>query len=118
MRRLLHSLGFIAMLATLAAPLAHAQDYPAKPLTIVVPFAAGSGTDQMARAMGQALTEATKLPVIVDNKPGANGFIASQYVARAAPDGYTMLMTTNTTPRQRAPAKAAVRPGEGLHPIS
>jgi tripartite-type tricarboxylate transporter receptor subunit TctC len=96
-RRLLHSLGFIAVLATLAAPHARAQDYPAKPLTIVVPFAAGSGTDQMARAMGQALSEGYKVPVIVDNKPGANGFLASQYVARAAPDGYTMLMTTNTT---------------------
>ena len=92
---LLQMLGLAAVLA--AQPVAQAQDYPSKPLTIVVPFAAGSGTDQFARAMGQALTEATKLAVIVDNKPGANGFIASQFVARAPADGYTLLMTTNTT---------------------
>ena len=74
-----------------------AQDYPTKALTIVVPFAAGSGTDQMARAMGQALMQEFKLAVVVENKPGANGFIAAQAVARAPADGYTLLMTTNTT---------------------
>jgi tripartite-type tricarboxylate transporter receptor subunit TctC len=95
-RHLLQLLGS-AIASTVLGSAAFAQDYPSKALTIVVPFAAGSGTDQMARAMGQALTEAYKLPVVVDNKPGANGFIASQFVARAAPDGYTLLMTTNTT---------------------
>ena len=87
----------VALSGLAGTALAQSTDYPAKALTIVVPFAAGSGTDQMARAMGQALTETFKVPVVVDNKPGANGFIASQFVARAAPDGYTMLMTTNTT---------------------
>ncbi|MGO4389806.1 Bug family tripartite tricarboxylate transporter substrate binding protein [Variovorax sp. M-6] len=77
--------------------LAHAQAYPEKPITIVVPFAAGSGTDQQARSMAQALSTEYKVPVVVDNKAGASGFIAAQYVAKAAPDGYTMLMTTNTT---------------------
>jgi tripartite-type tricarboxylate transporter receptor subunit TctC len=74
-----------------------AQDYPAKTITIVVPFGAGSGTDQYARAYAQALTAEYKVAVIVDNKAGANGFIAAQYVAKAAPDGYTVLLTTNTT---------------------
>jgi tripartite-type tricarboxylate transporter receptor subunit TctC len=83
--------------AALAAPALHAQTYPSKPITIVVPFAPGSGTDQQARAMAQALTQQYKVPVIVDNKAGASGFIAAQYVAKAAPDGYTLLLTTNTT---------------------
>ena len=83
--------------AALAAPLAHAQAYPSKPITIIVPFAAGSGTDQQARAMAQAITTEYKVPVVVENKAGASGFIAAQYVAKAAPDGYTLLLTTNTT---------------------
>lgn len=76
---------------------ASAQDFPAKPVTIVVPFAAGSGTDQTARLYGQAVAESLKVPVVIDNKGGANGFIAAQYVAKAVPDGYTVFMTTNTT---------------------
>ena len=88
----------IAALATLAAATgALAQDYPTKPMTFVVPFAAGSATDQIARAIGQAVGEATKQTVIVDDKPGASGFIAAQLVARAPADGYTVLITTNTT---------------------
>lgn len=85
-----------AVLAVCAMP-ASAQDYPAKPITIVVPFGPGSGTDQQARVMAQALGEFVKVPIVVENKAGASGFIAAQYVAKAAPDGYTVLMTTNTT---------------------
>lgn len=76
---------------------ASAQDYPSKPITIIVPFAAGSGTDQTARVYGQAISEQLKVPVVIDNKGGASGFIAAQYVAKAAPDGYTVFVTTNTT---------------------
>ncbi|HBD32802.1 MAG TPA: ABC transporter substrate-binding protein, partial [Cupriavidus sp.] len=68
-----------------------------KPIRFVVPFAAGSATDQLARAVGQAVTQEAKVTVVVDNKPGANGFIAASDVAKAAPDGYTVLITTNTT---------------------
>ena len=82
---------------TFAALAAHAQDYPARPVTFVVPFAAGSATDQIARALGQGITDATKQSVVVDDKPGANGFIAAQHVAKSTPDGYTVLITTNTT---------------------
>ena len=74
-----------------------AQTYPARPVTFVVPFAAGSATDQLARALGQSVTTDTKQPVIVDNKAGASGMLAAQSVARAAADGYTVLITTNTT---------------------
>lgn len=83
-------------LAAAAAP-ALAQDYPSKPITFVVPFAAGSATDQLARALGQAVTTATKQAVVVENKGGASGMIAAQQVARSAADGYTVLITTNTT---------------------
>ena len=76
---------------------ASAADFPEKPIRFVVPFAAGTATDQLARALGQAVTLETKQPVIVDNKPGANGFIGASEAARAAPDGYTVFITTNTT---------------------
>jgi len=79
------------------APTALAQDYPNKTITIVIPFAPGSGTDQIARAYAQAITQLYKVPVVVDAKPGASGFIAAQYVAKAPNDGYTVLYTTNTT---------------------
>jgi len=91
--RLTHCLAALGLAATAA----FAQDYPAKPITFVVPFAAGSATDQLARGLGQGITEAAKQTVIVDDKPGASGFLAAQAVARAAPDGYTVLVTTNTT---------------------
>jgi tripartite-type tricarboxylate transporter receptor subunit TctC len=71
--------------------------YPDHPITFVVPFAAGSATDQLARALGQAVTEETKQTVIVDNKPGANSFIGAQAAARGGKDGYTVFVTTNTT---------------------
>lgn len=83
--------------ALLAAGSAAAQSYPEKPITFVVPFAAGSATDQIARALGNGVTAETKQPVVIDNKAGASGFIASQQVAKAASDGYTVLITTNTT---------------------
>jgi tripartite-type tricarboxylate transporter receptor subunit TctC len=87
----------IAALALALPGLAAAQAFPAKPITFVVPFAAGSATDQLARALGQSLTEQSKQPVVVDNKAGASGMMAAQQAARAAADGYTVLITTNTT---------------------
>jgi tripartite-type tricarboxylate transporter receptor subunit TctC len=79
------------------APTAWAQAYPGKIIKLVVPFAAGSGTDAVARITAQNLTDALGQQVIVDNKPGANGAIAAEFVARSTPDGYTLFMTTNTT---------------------
>jgi tripartite-type tricarboxylate transporter receptor subunit TctC len=73
-----------------------AQSYPARPVKLVVPFPAGSATDQVARVIGQQLQEALKQPFVVDNKAGAQGSIAAAEVAKAAPDGYTLMVTTNT----------------------
>jgi tripartite-type tricarboxylate transporter receptor subunit TctC len=89
----------LALCAGAAAPLATwAQgQYPDKPLTFVVPFAAGSATDQLARALGNSVTEQTKQSVVVDNKAGASGMLAAQQAAKAPADGYTVLITTNTT---------------------
>ena len=93
-RRLLHKL----MLITFFSPLlAVAQAYPSKAMVFVVPFAAGSATDQLARVLGQSITEQTKQAVVIDNKAGASGMLAAQASARALPDGYTVLITTNTT---------------------
>ncbi len=95
--KLSQALAAITAAASLLAAPAVAQDYPNKPITIVVPFGPGSGSDQAARLYAKALGEEVKVPIVVENKGGANGFIAAQYVAKAAPDGYTVLLTSNTT---------------------
>lgn len=76
---------------------AWADSYPASTISLVVPFAAGSGTDAVARTVAQKLSERLKQTVVVENKAGASAQIAAQYVAAAKPDGYTLFMTTNTS---------------------
>ncbi|RLK39078.1 Bug family tripartite tricarboxylate transporter substrate binding protein [Cupriavidus plantarum] len=87
--------GLPALLA--ATPASAADAWPGRPLRLVVPFAAGSGTDAVARITAKELGDALGQNVVVDNRPGANGAIAAELVAQAAPDGYTLFMTTNTT---------------------
>jgi tripartite-type tricarboxylate transporter receptor subunit TctC len=98
--------GVLRILAVAAALLssgdAHAQSYPSKPITIVTAFGPGSASDTITRVVGQPLSIALKQSVIVEARPGANGALAALYVARAAPDGYTLLMTTNS-PHSAAP---------------
>ena len=84
-------------IALSTAPKAFAQAYPDKPIKIVVPFAAGSATDLTARGLGAKLQDILKQPIVIDNKPGASGQLGASAVATAAPDGYTLLMGTNTT---------------------
>ncbi|MNV24464.1 Tripartite tricarboxylate transporter family receptor [compost metagenome] len=82
----------------MAASVAHAaSDYPNKPITLVVPFPAGSGTDAVGRIFGSELSAILGQQIVVENKPGANATIAASYVARAKPDGYTLFVTTNTS---------------------
>jgi tripartite-type tricarboxylate transporter receptor subunit TctC len=92
--RMLGLLAGMAMALTL--PVA-AQEYPAKPIRIVVPFGPGTATDIVARTVGAQLSSRTGQPVVIDNKPGAEGQIGAQAAATAAPDGYTLFITTQTT---------------------
>jgi len=94
-RRLLSTA--LGILVAASCGTALAQAYPTRPVTFIVPFAAGSATDQLARALGNSITQETKQAVIVDNKAGASGMLAAQAAARAPADGYTVLITTNTT---------------------
>ena len=97
-RRVRHAFALAAIGAAAALPTAaFAQAYPARPITFVVPFAAGSATDQLARALGNSITQETRQAVIVNDQAGASGMMAAQFAAKAAPDGYTVLITTNTT---------------------
>jgi len=79
------------------APAARAEDYPTKPIKIIVPFAPGSATDIAARGLGAKLQGILKQPVIVDDKPGASGQLGASAVATSPADGYTLLMGTNST---------------------
>jgi tripartite-type tricarboxylate transporter receptor subunit TctC len=92
----------VAACVALFSLAAQAQTYPERPITIIVPFGAGSATDTVTRVIGQHLSNALKQNVIVENRPGANGALAASYVARAAPDGYTLIMGTNS-PHSAAP---------------
>src|SRR5262245_16838619 len=89
----MRALGALIAAAAFSAA-AVAQTYPAKPVRMVVPFAAGGAVDTVARALGQKLGDSWKQPVLVDNRPGAGGNIAADTVAKAPADGYTLLITT------------------------
>ena len=112
---------WIAVLAAaviVTTPVAMAQDYPTKPITMIVPFSAGGPTDTVARLIAQAMTEDLKQTVIVENVGGAGGTIAANRVARAAPDGYTLLIhhighATATALYKKLPYK----PIDDLEPI-
>jgi tripartite-type tricarboxylate transporter receptor subunit TctC len=82
--------------ATLFGPALHADNYPNKTITLVAVFGPGSASDTICRVIAQPLSAALNESVIVENRPGANGALAAQYVARSAPDGYTLLMATNS----------------------
>jgi len=84
------------LVGALISTLAGAQGYPTKPVRLVVPFPAGSATDQVARVVGAELQQALGQPFVVENKAGAQGAIAAAEVAKATPDGYTLMLTTNT----------------------
>ena len=83
-----------ALLALGVAAAVSAQSYPSRPLRIVVPYAAGGSTDVLARMIGQKLTASLGQSVIIDNRTGAGTLFATEIVAHAAPDGYTLLMAT------------------------
>src|SRR5207253_1321571 len=84
------------LFAVLAVPWASSgQEYPSRPVRVVVPYVAGGAADIFARTLGQKLGEAFKQGFVVENKPGANGGIGADFVAKSAPDGYTLLATAS-----------------------
>lgn len=88
----------LSLCTLLGAPIAHAESvYPSRPVTIVVTLAAGATNDIVARALAQKLTESTKQTFLVENRPGGNGTIGAAHVARAAGDGYTLLLGNTST---------------------
>src|SRR5712672_1851556 len=89
--------GFVLLGLAVPPPAAAADDYPKRQIKIIVPFPAGAGPDQVARLLGQHLQDAFRQTVVIENRTGALGSIGAQEVARSEPDGYTLLMGTNTT---------------------
>lgn len=79
----------------MGSPAARAQTYPARPITLVVPFTPGSGIDIIARSLGQKITADWHEPIVIDNKPGASGGLGAKFVANAPPDGYTLMVTAS-----------------------
>lgn len=94
MRSFVSAIAGLLLSAAVMLP-ASAQQYPNQPIHMIVGFAAGGGTDIAARIVGQKLSEALGQPVIIENRPGAGGTTGNQVAAKAAPDGYTLLMTAN-----------------------
>jgi tripartite-type tricarboxylate transporter receptor subunit TctC len=95
MRTLIAAVALVA--AAIAGSKALAQSYPARPVTIVVPFAAGGGSDLLARLVSQKLEEKLGKPFIIENRPGAATMLAAMQVVRSAPDGYTLMQATSST---------------------
>lgn len=117
--RLFGGCACVALLHVGAAGVAQAQDYPSKPVRIVVPFAPGGGTDVIARHVAAGLTQALKRQVIVDNRAGANAIVGTEHVARSAPDGHTLLFVSS--PHSVNPSMYAKLPYDTLRdfvPIS
>ena len=117
--RLLGLFRFIAMLAVVAASIAHAEDWPQRPVRILVPYAPGGNSDGIARIVAQRLSERLGQAFIIENKVGANGAIAADTTIRSTPDGYT-LMWAVTPPMAVTPAmtKVAYDPIKDFAPIS
>jgi tripartite-type tricarboxylate transporter receptor subunit TctC len=113
-------LAALLALGCIAPPTAAAQDYPIKPVTVVVPAAPGGVTDALGRLLAQRFTEAWGQQVIVENKPGANNQIAAEYVTKAAPDGYTLFVGPETTfvVNPSLYSKLPYDPVKGFTPIS
>jgi tripartite-type tricarboxylate transporter receptor subunit TctC len=92
----IRALLMIALALLTPATTSWAQAYPARPITIIVPFPAGGSADTLARIIGAQLSEKLKQPIVVDNKPGVGGNLGTDLVAKAVPDGYTLLLTPSS----------------------
>ena len=99
---------------------AHAQPYPSKPIRIVVPYGAGGGIDVISRLVGERLSQRLGQPVVIDNRPGGGTLLAAEQVAKSAPDGYTLMVTTDSTMtiNQHLYAKLPYDPVKDFVPIT
>ena len=104
----------------LAIGIAHAQQgYPSKPVTIIVPYPAGGSNDTFARELGKKLSQAWKIPVVIDNRPGAGGNIGAAAVSRAAPDGYTLcVLSSSFTTNAAIATNLPFDPVNGFSPVA
>ena len=102
----------LVAVATLAAPALAQQKYPSKPVTIVVPYPPGGSNDTFARELGKKLSDAWKIPVIIDNRPGAGGSIGAAAVSKAPPDGYTLCLLSSSFT-----TNAAIQPNLPFDPV-
>jgi tripartite-type tricarboxylate transporter receptor subunit TctC len=107
----------LAAAAALAAGPARAQDWPSRPVHIVVPYTPGTGADILSRVLGPKLSERWKTPVVVDNKPGATGNIGAEQVAKSEPDGYTFLVTATSFTTNPALKPAPFDPVKDFAPV-
>ena len=103
LRSVLRLLGVLTL--AVFSTLAGAQNWPTKPIRIVLQFPPGGSTDAVARILAQAMTASLGQPVLVENRPGADGAIAGDFVARAEPDGHTFFLASNTPMMQVPPAE-------------
>ena len=120
MRGFVSSFGFVLVMAGAFAGSAHAQAYPDKPVHVVVGFAAGGGTDVLARLVGLKMAEALGQPFLVENRLGNSGMISAEYVAKAKPDGYTLLFAPSAifTTNPVIYAKVPYSPTKDFIPVS
>ena len=109
---------FIVLLFTLAGLAAHAQTYPSKPVKVIVPFAPGGGSDIVARALTTKLQEQLGQPFVIENRGGAGGLVGTEAAAKAAPDGYTILIMSDSFPVLAATHKPAFDPVNSLVPVA
>jgi tripartite-type tricarboxylate transporter receptor subunit TctC len=106
-----------AFVCAVALQSAFAQKYPAKPIRFISPFAPGGGTDILARAVAAPLSESFGQPIVVDNRPRAGGMTGAELVARAAPDGYSVIIVASTYASTSAYGKPSYDPVNGIEPI-
>ena len=112
-------LAFCALLALAVVPAWAQLNFPSKPVTLIVPYPAGGSNDTFAREIGKKLSDAWKIPVIVDNRPGAGGSIGAAIVSRAAPDGYTLcLLSSSFTTNAAIQTRLPFDPVNGFTPVA
>src|SRR4051794_35816160 len=109
---------FFAALFLLCAGAAAAQDYPSRPIHIIVPYTPGTGADILSRVLGPKISERWKAPVVTDNRPGATGNIGAAEAAKSAPDGYTLLLTATSFTTNPALKPAPFDPVKDFEPVT